>query len=175
MSDASVFSPYTYPTSASIPCFDIPVMQKVRAVYNGINIAPPGTSVKFNTLVSIQRGFNPLPNVCEYVATVDHTFYDKDYKTFYDVKGSTTYLRATWSTEGTGGSRYNVDTGAYSGVPTIEEFFPPQLTITETNVSQKLQTGVVQTNIKLPYLYFENIPAGNSRVQSGRDNKGYTF
>ena len=180
MSDASVLSPYIYVPSPSmpdpnIPCFNTAVLDKVRAVYNGINIAPPGTGVKTNTLVSIQRGFNPLPNVCEYSATVDHVFYDKDYKKFYTVKGSTTYLRATWSTAGTGGSRYEVDTGVYSGTPTVEEFFPPQLTITATSVSQTLQTGVTQTNIQLPYLYFENIPAGNTRVQMGANKKGYTF
>ena len=180
MSDASVLSPYIYVPSPSmpdpnIPCFNTAVLDKVRAVYNGINIAPPGTGVKTNTLVSIQRGFNPLPNVCEYSATVDHVFYDKDYKKFYTVKGSTTYLRATWSTAGTGGSRYEVDTGVYSGTPTVEEFFPPQLTITATSVSQTLQTGVTQTNIQLPYLYFENTPAGNTRVQMGTNKKGYTF
>ena len=174
--DGSALSSPAYMSSANIPCFNIAVLNAVKGVYNSMNIAPRGQQVKYNKLVSVQRGFNPLPNVCEYLATVDHVFYDENYgKLFYTVKGSTTYLRATWSTADTGGSRYNVDTGAYSGTPLVEEFFPPLLKITSAGVNQKLQTGVLQTNIQLPYLYFENISEGNSRVETGPDQKGFTF
>jgi len=166
LSDATLLQPYSLFTLKMIPYGDPGVLASVKAVYEKINVAPPRTPAIYNKLVSIQRAFNPRPNVCEYKATVNHTFYDADYGVSYVVKGDTTYLRATWA-------NYTVETNTFTGSPVVEEFFPPQITINPTGVT-KIVNGV-KTNIVLPYLYFENPSQGPTRVGTGPQGKGWTL
>jgi hypothetical protein len=167
LSNSSLLAqPYPKFTPTSINYGNSAILASVKTAYEKINVAPPRTPALYHKLVSIQRAFNPRPNVCEYKATVNHTFYDPDYGVSYIVKGDTTYLRATWE-------NYNVDTNTTTGTPTVEEFFPPHITIKSASVTKTVYG--VQTAVQLPYLYLENPSQGATRVGTGPDGKGWTL
>jgi hypothetical protein len=167
LSNSSVLpQPYPTFTPTSIDYGNAAILASVKTAYEKINVAPPRTAAIYHKLISIQRAFNPRPNVCEYKATVNHTFYDPDYGVSYVVKGDITYIRATWE-------NYIVDTNTATGEPTVEEFFPPQITIKSPTVTKTVNG--VQTTVQLPYLYFENPSQGATRVGTGVNGKGWTL
>jgi hypothetical protein len=157
VSSGSTFS-YEEPR---VNCLDPVILAKVKSIYDKVNVATTEdkaitSTVKTNTLYTILKSFNPVPNVCEYQAQAVHTYYDSDYGWYYTVpdtsvkkvvfdKDDTTFLVAKWEPN----IDYEIETGKLLlNSPTVTEYHLPNMEIIDKQFYNKDGTGPVD----LPYI-----------------------
>jgi len=165
-------------TEPKVDCLDPAVLKAVKTKYDAINVARAEdraltSTVKRNTLYTALKSFNPVPNVCEYVAQAVHTYYDDDYGWYYTVPDTsqkkwtfdandTTYLVAQWAAN----TDYEVETGKLLiNSPSVTEYHMADLQIIKGEFYREDGTGP----LNLPYI------AGIGYTPAGIDTSNPRF
>jgi hypothetical protein len=139
-----------------IDCENINVLNSVRNAYNALEPAHP------NTLVTITSTFNAGPNICEYTATVNHTFQSViSPGQYYQTSNDTTTLVAQW-TSYDARAPFN-----YTNVqmPYVKEINPANV-VPVLNENNEYTFTMFGQKIELPYILYPNTEAVNTRVKT---------